>query len=380
MERPVPFFLYGVGGVGAELLRVILASRKFHSLRYGLHFSAVGVCDSSGAVVAQSPQDPELSDATIEALISHKANGLRLSDFNPADANVRAVRSEAEGFVQGMATRCATAHPGCILVDCTATESTTAALLLAVENPLLKAVSANKKPFAGPLEDFKRLTSVQMMPRVRYESTVVAGVPVIAGLQRVIASADPVSRIAGSFSGTLGFVMSELQKGAKFSEVVAQAKSLGYTEPDPRDDLGGVDVARKALILARTLGMDLEMSDVTIEPLYPSSFAGLSVPDFMSQLPELDVQFAKRVQDAEANGNVLRYAATVDMSGGGHLVVGLEEVPASSPLGTLLGTDNLVQISTKVYSASPLVLCGAGAGAGGTAAGVLADMLELAYT
>ena len=201
----------------------------------------------------------------------------------------------------------------------------------------------------------------------------------IAALQRTIAAADPVSSISGSFSGTLGYVMSGLQEGRPFSEVVLTAKDLGYTEPDPRDDLGGVDVARKALILARCLGMQLELEQVAVEPLYPPELASLSVADFMAALPSLDASFTQRVAAAAAAGKVLRYAASVDPATSS-LTVGLKEVPASSPLGTLSGSDNLVEIYTRWYADNPLVLRGAGAGAGATAAGVLADMIDLAYT
>jgi len=192
-----------------------------------------------------------------------------------------------------------------------------------------------------------------------------------------------VSLISGSFSGTLGYVMSGLQAGEPYSVVVNKAKELGYTEPDPRDDLGGVDVARKALILARTLGMSLEMSDVSVEPLYPPELASLSIPEFMAALPSLDEAFAAKIAAAAADGNVLRYAASVKPPSGGSagsLVVGLVAVPASSPLGTLTGSDNLVEIHTGWYSQTPLVVRGAGAGTGTTAAGVLADMLDLAMT
>jgi len=201
---------------------------------------------------------------------------------------------------------------------------------------------------------------------------------VIAALQRVVGAHDAVSGISGSFSGTLGYVMSGLQAGEPFSEVVGKAKELGYTEPDPRDDLGGVDVARKALILARTLGMKLDMSDVSVEPLYPSELADLSVSEFMAALPSLDASFAAKVAAATAESKVLRYAASIEPKTGG-LKVGLLAVPATSPLGTLSGSDNLVEIYTSWYSATPLVLRGAGAGTGTTAAGVLSDMLELGF-
>merc|ERR1719223_2018777 len=244
---------------------------------------------------------------------------------------------------------------GGMLIDCTATGDTIPALLARVAAGG-RVVSANKKPFASEYSAFKALVRRAAAPgTVRFESSVGAGLPVIAALQRTIAAADPVSSISGSFSGTLGYVMSGLQEGRPFSEVVLTAKDLGYTEPDPRDDLGGVDVARKALILARCLGMQLELDQVAVEPLYPPELASLSVADFMAGLPSVDPATSS-------------------------LTVGLKEVPASSPLGTLSGSDNLAEIYTRWYADNPLVLRGAGAGAGATAAGVLADMIDLAYT
>jgi len=207
----------------------------------------------------------------------------------------------------------------------------------------------------------------------------------VATLSRLVSAHDRVQRISGCLSGSLGFITSGMQAGESFSSVTGRAKRLGYTEPDPRDDLGGVDVARKALILARTLGMRAEMVDVELEPLCPPELASLPLDQFMAALPSLDEGFAKRVAAAAADGCVLRYVATVrppTQRGGtrGRLTVGLTGVPLNSPLGSLSGTDNLVEMTTDVYAATPLVLRGAGAGAGATASGVLSDMVELAFT
>ena len=180
---------------------------------------------------------------------------------------------------------------------------------------------------------------------------------------------DKVRKIAGTFSGTLGFVMSGLESGRPFSEVVIEAKEKGYTEPDPRDDLGGVDVARKALILARGLGWRLELQDVNVEPLYPPEMASLTVDDFMAKLPSLDADFAKRATEAKARGEALRYAATVE---NGKLTVGLVSVSTQSPLGSLSGTDNLVEYYDDVVRPVSRCRACAGAGAGATAAGALA--------
>ena len=383
--REVPFVLFGTGGVGAALLKAIVGTRTLHAERYGVRFSAIAVCDSSASVGAAGGVG--LSDEAIVALLSHKAAGNKLSAF--AGATVKGDNQPAADFLKSVATQCATASPGCILVDCTGTDATVPALLMCAGGegvPDVRAVLSNKKPDADrPMSEFSKLAlAPRSAARFRYEATVGAGLPVIAALGRVVGAADPVSLISGSFSGTLGYVMSGLQEGRPFSEVVSKAKELGYTEPDPRDDLGGVDVARKALILARMLGIGLEMEDVQVTPLYPEALAALSVPEFMAALPSLDASFANKVASAAAKGQVLRYAASVQPPSPeqpkGSLTVGLLAVGASTPLGTLSGTDNLVEIHTGWYSKTPLVLRGAGAGTGTTAAGVLADMLELANT
>ncbi|XP_060170064.1 homoserine dehydrogenase-like isoform X1 [Lycium barbarum] len=192
-----------------------------------------------------------------------------------------------------------------------------------------------------------------------------------------ISSGDPVYRIIGSLSGTLGYVMSEVEDGMPFSQVVTAAKSLGYTEPDPRDDLGGMDVARKALILARLLGRHFNLDDMKIESLYPEEMGPDVMPleDFLRNgLPLLDKNIEDRINQASANGNVLRYVCFIDDS---RCEVGTQEVPKDSALGRLRGSDNVVEIYSRCYEKQPLVIQGAGAGNDTTAAGVLADILDI---
>ena len=258
--RTVPFVLIGAGGVGSALLEAIMGARSLHAERYGLKFSALAVCDSSAAATGADAA-AGLTDNEINALISHKASGGKLSA--QAGAMVRPAEQDASAFLEEVVVKYASTAPDAIVVDCTATEATVPALLKAASS--MRAVSANKKPFAGAMGTFTQLALSPSSPaRVRYEATVGAGLPVIAALSRVVSAHDSVSLISGSFSGTLGYVMSGLQAGEPFSAVVAKAKELGFTEPDPRDDLGGVDVARKALILARTLGT---CQGVTVGPL-----------------------------------------------------------------------------------------------------------------
>ena len=246
-----------------------------------------------------------------------------------------------------------------------------------------KVVLANKKPLTVEQEVYNRLsragltTGAQRLDRARWETTCGAALPVIVTLNRLMLCGDSVTKIAGTFSGTLGYVMTGLQAGKKFSEVVREAHRLGYTEPDPRDDLGGVDVARKALILARGMGWQMELSDVTVEGLYPLSMDGISVAQFLEATTSLDEYFAGQVKNAAKEGKVLRFAATVE---NGKCRVGPTLVSVESPLGRLGGTDNLVELTTRWYNPNPLVVQGRGAGVDATASGVLADVMELAYT
>jgi homoserine dehydrogenase len=369
--RELPVILFGVGGVGRALLRQIVEERTFHALQYGLRLEIMAVCDSDGAVVEPNSG---LEDALLQEIIAAKAAGQRLAN-HPAGG----IQGDLPGIVD------IAGRSGTVVVDCTATEATVAALLFARDQQY-KIVLANKKPLTIDQEVYDRLTSaggtngsapLRQLARTRWETTVGAALPVIVTLNRLVSSGDEVKRITGTFSGTLGYVMTGLQEGKPFSAIVREAHRLGYTEPDPRDDLGGVDVARKALILARGLGWRLDMKDVEVQGLYPAEMDGLAVAEFMEALPRLDEQFQLRVAEATSAGKVLRFAAQVE---NGACRVGPTLVSAASPLGRLSGTDNLVEFTTRWYNPNPLVVQGRGAGMDATAAGVLSDIIELAYT
>jgi homoserine dehydrogenase len=372
--RDLPIILFGVGGVGRALLQQIVRLRSYHALQFGLSLQLLAVCDSDGAVIEP---DEGLDDDLLRDIIASKAAGQRLTQL-PAGGPQR----DLVGIVD------IAGRSGVVVVDCTATAATVPALLFA-RDQRYKLVLANKKPLTVDQEVYDRLTSaggtvegarralVREPAHIRWETTVGAALPVIATLNRLMGCGDEVQRIAGTFSGTLGYVMSGLQTGRPFSEIVREAHGLGYTEPDPRDDLGGVDVARKALILARGLGARLNLDDVAVQGLYPAEMDSLSVAEFMDALPQLDDALAAQVAKADAQGHVLRYAALVEH---GTCRVGPTTVPAASPLGRLRGTDNLVEFTTGWYTPEPLVIQGRGAGAEVTASGVLSDLIELAYT
>ncbi|CAN5383733.1 homoserine dehydrogenase [soil metagenome] len=370
--RDLPIILFGVGGVGRALVRQIIENREFHANQYNLGLNILAVCDRNSAVIEL---DNGIDDQDLQALLALKAAGGSLLD-HALGAN----QSDLKGIID------IAGRAGAVVVDCTASDVTVPALLFSLTQGY-KVVLANKKPLTVQQEVYDRLTRAGVttlgqagwrhLGQSRWETTCGAALPVIGTLNRLVASGDEVQRIAGTFSGTLGYVMTGLQAQRPFSEIVREAHQLGYTEPDPRDDLGGVDVARKALILARGLGWQLDLTDVQVTGLYPARMNELSIDEFMHALPDLDQQFQAQGQAAMAAGKVLRFAATV---ADGQCRVGPTLVEASSPLGRLSGTDNLVEFYTRWYNPNPLVVQGRGAGVDATASGVLADVIELAYT
>ncbi len=361
----VPVVVLGLGSVGRSFVSQILSQRAFHDRHYGLRLSIRAVGDSQGLV---STGDGGFPDTELAAILKHKAAGRPLTEW----AGGSACNSPLAAAQQGTA-------PGSVVVDCSAADATADALQWALEAGH-RIVLANKKPLTQDLAVWDRLTHTPKgtwnLGRSRWETTVGSGLPVVATLHRLVASGDSVTSVEGALSGTLGYVMTGLQEGKAFSEVVTEAKASGYTEPDPRDDLGGVDVARKALILARGMGLGLSLADVEIESLYPEEVADLTVDEFMKALPTLNQGFQSHCAAAARRNACLRYVASVSADA---VRVGPQEVPLDSPLGQLQGTDNLVQFRSGWYNPQPLVLQGRGAGVDATAAGVLSDVVDLAF-
>ena len=210
-----------------------------------------------------------------------------------------------------------------------------------------------------------------------YETTVGAGLPIISTLKDLIKTGDKVTKIEGVFSGTLSYIFNEYSSGMNFSHIVTQAKEKGYTEPDPREDLSGLDVARKAIILAREIGMNVGIEDIPIESLVPKelSSSSLSIEEFLEGLKDYDTQMQARMEKAIQKDSVLRFVGTVDIEKG--LSVGLREFKKDHAFAQLKGSENIVQFTTNRYQSSPLIVRGPGAGAEVTAAGVFADLLRL---
>ncbi|MFO7338334.1 MAG: bifunctional aspartate kinase/homoserine dehydrogenase I [Lysobacteraceae bacterium] len=243
----------------------------------------------------------------------------------------------------------------------------------------IHVVTPNKQAGAGPLARYQaiREAAAASGARFRYEATVGAGLPVISTLRDLLDTGDAVLAIDGILSGTLAWLFNRFDGGVPFSQLVAQARALGYTEPDPRDDLSGTDVARKLVILAREAGCALSLEDVDVESLVPEGLRQGSAEEFMARLPEVDAALAARLEAARTAGRVLRYVARLD-GRAGRASVGLVELPREHAFANLRLTDNIVQFTTRRYCENPLVVQGPGAGPEVTAAGVFADLLRVA--
>ena len=239
-------------------------------------------------------------------------------------------------------------------------------------------ITPNKKANSGPLAYYESLKAARRHSGAHYlyEATVGAGLPVIQTLRDLRETGDDIASIEGIFSGTLAYLFNVYDGTEPFSAIVRDAKERGYTEPDPRDDLSGTDVARKLIILGREMGLKLEMSDVRVESLVPGDLTGGSSEDFLAQLPRYDGQMAQRYSAAKARGRVLRYVGRLTAAGAA--TVGLEELEVRHAFANIALTDNVVRYSTARYCDNPLIVQGPGAGPAVTAGGVFADLLRLA--
>ena len=307
-----------------------------------------------------------LSPKKLETLATAKSARTPLSRVR------RGVHATAEEAIAAISAH-ALSRP--ILVDVTAAD--TVPVLEEALSRGMDLVLANKRPLAGPEKDAKALSRAAAAQgrRVLHEATVGAGLPIIDTIQKLTESGDHVLRIEGCPSGTLGYLLGEMGRGTLFSTALRSAMKHGYTEPDPRDDLSGMDVARKALILGRLIGFSGELADVQVESLVPDTLREVPLDVFLSRLNEEDEKWAHRIGQARERGTVLRYRATVTKR---EARVGIAAVDASSSLASLAGTDNHFSFTTRRYRANPLVITGPGAGAAVTAAGVLNDVLKLA--
>jgi homoserine dehydrogenase len=253
----------------------------------------------------------------------------------------------------------------------------------------ISIVTPNKKAFSHTFDLWQRIQAAAAngsgpasAGHVYHESSVGAGLPVLSTLGELVATGDRVTKIEGVFSGTMSFLFNSFMPvaggGGAFGAEVAKAKELGYTEPDPRDDLNGLDVARKLTILARLAGLPVESpTSFPVQSLIPAELeSSKSGDEFLSRLPEFDSRMEELKESARKQGKVVRFVGSIDV-GSKAVKVGLEEFEASHPIAGLKGSDNIINFYTKRYGANPLIIQGAGAGAEVTAMGVTGDLLKV---
>ena len=346
----IDVFLVGCGVVGGELLaqinqqKAFLAERQVRLRVYGVANSKHVLLMPDGVDLAKWQHD--ITQST--QLFSVKA----LTDFVQANHLTNPV-----------------------LVDCTSAEELAGSYVEFLAAGF-HVVTPNKKANTSSIEYYHKLRATAQKHRRRflYETTVGAGLPVIDTLQGLFNAGDKLVSFEGILSGSLSYIFGLLEQGVPLSEVTAQARQLGFTEPDPRDDLSGMDVARKLLVMARESGLMLNLEDVVIESVLPVGFGdGLPVPDFMQALPEIDAQFAERIAQAKAEGKVLRYIGEIV---NGQCKVAIKALDVDHPLAKVKDGENALAIQTQYYQPIPFVLRGYGAGAKVTAAGVFSDILR----
>jgi homoserine dehydrogenase len=354
-----------MGTVGGETIEQVIANRDRWWRDYGLDVRIGAVIGLDGALVTAEPDG--LPDDRLRGLVHSRREG-------------QALREAAAGheLVEPPEAIALLINQGPVIVMDAAAGDETATLDARALSSGAGVVLSNKAPLALPLNN---PLAAQLWgaagPRghLRYEATCGAGLPVLSTLRTLLDSGDEPIEIIGALSGTLGAIFTDLGNGADFSSAVRSAKERGFTEPDPRDDLSGLDVARKALILARTIGRRVDLDEIAVENLVPDALRSVGVPEFLNRLEELDVSWVRRSEAARAAGATLKYVATVPATG--PIEVGVREAPLSSLLGALQGPENVVVMRTTRYDANPLTIVGPGAGAAVTAAGMTGDMLAL---
>ena len=352
-RRRLALAVIGVGNIGGALLRQLHQQRSY-LLRKGFDVIVVGLADSKRFVV--------------------DGDGINLARWKETLAASQR-RMTPQAFAEAVKRLELT---NTALVDCTAEDSIVDAYPAFIDANL-HIVTPNKRANVLP---WRRYEALQELLELRqkhflYETNVGAGLPVVSTLRDLIASGDEVVKIEGILSGTLSYLFNAYDGRVPFSDLVAQARQLGFTEPDPRDDLSGQDVARKLLILAREIGLKMDIGQVRVHSLVPAPLRrGRFSSRFFPALARYDADMLTRLKGAQSRGNVLRYVGVLE---NGDAQAALQECPRTHPLAAAKGSDNIIAFTTKRYSRTPLVVQGPGAGADVTAMGVFSDILKLLH-
>ncbi len=344
--------LIGPGNIGGTLLDQIASEGERLNDEFGLDIRIRGICNSSRMLLDEQGID----------LFSWRSRFEKESE-----------KLDMEAFLSHIA---ATYFPQAVLVDCT-TSSDIAKRYVEFMERGMHIITPNKKAGTSPFAYYQEIfaTSMKTGHRFLYETTVGAALPVINTLVDLVQTGDRIHRIEGIVSGTLAWLFNNYDGSVPFSSLVAKAKEMGYTEPDPRDDLSGMDVARKTVIMAREIGYRSEVDEMRIESMVPSQLRDVSKQEFLLRLKELDEPMHKKLEEAKAKGEVLRYVGLVDEMG--KCSAKLRSYKKDHPFAQATGTDNVILFHTDRYNTQPLLIKGPGAGREVTAGGVFSDILRL---
>lgn len=346
-------FLGGTGLIGSTLLDQIRDNQKRLDEK-GIDLRVCGIANAKKMII-----DAEgIRLATWQERLADEGEPLDLSRFIDSMSEVHL--------------------PESVFVDCTASQDV-ADRYCDIARAGAAIVAANKKAQSGALATYEELWRIlqETGTPFLYETNVGAALPVISTLKDLLITGDRVEKIQAILSGTLSYIFNTFSSSDEsFSSIVRSAKEKGYTEPDPRDDLSGLDVARKAVILAREMGQPLSVEDIARTPLLSDACMNAeNVDAFFEALKNEDAVWEKRREETKGRHAVLRYIATIDQNG---VRITLQEIDSSHPFYSLSGSDNIIAFTTARYCDTPLVIKGPGAGAQVTAGGVFADILKVA--
>jgi len=351
LKKPtIDAFIIGCGIVGTELLNQIQKQQQWLDDKH-ITVNVVGIANSKRLLLDRDNIDLDNWKQSLDSA----TNQLDLK-------TLKAFVAEAQ-----------LNNP--VIIDCTSNEGIAMSYNDYLNNGF-HIVTANKKANTTSYQYYQQLqeTAAIKQRRFLYETNVGAGLPVIDNLQGLLRAGDELIQFEGILSGSLSYIFGEIHNGLTLSQATLKARDLGYTEPNPAEDLSGLDVARKALVIARESGLALELEDITIEAVVPEQLASLTNADeFLSALPDFDSVFAKKVEQAEQDGKVLRYIASIENS---KIRVGIEAVDSNHPLFAVTKGENALALQTHYYQPIPFVIRGYGAGAAVTAAGLFGDLLR----